>query len=363
MSIQLDCPSCGASVKAKRTEKSVICNYCGNSILVPDYAPDSTKKSNAVAFGQSWGKIAFMIVIGAVLLSLGLGVLVFYLVSLDNESDYIQSSLAYTLPLPENIILEFGGAGTAPGFFQKPRFIALGENNNIIVGERETGRIQTFDTNGNLLFYWQFSDNEEVILQGMASSDEGKLFLVYNGGLYSYNATSGQLIDSLNHPEGRGFSDVDVTDDGSVLAAWYLHHDDIIKFSNQGEVEFIIDNAISSQSGEPELSTKIIAGNLGDIYGYGSFNTALFKFNSSGRYQDRFGDDELFTMPQGFDVDTRGRVWVSDFGEMLVFSDSGELTYRIKTGYSINDFVITSDMQLYGITSEETIVQINVSNY
>ena len=359
MAIQLDCPSCGASVKAKRNEKSAVCNYCGNSVLVPDYTPEAKVNANTVAFGQSCSKIALMIIIGSVLLSLLLGFIVYFLFSAEKEAGYNQSNFAYT----ENTILEFGSIGTAPGSFQKPCFIALGENNNIIVGERETGRIQTFDTNGNLLFYWQFSDNEEVILQGMASSGEGKLFLVYNGGLYCYNATSGQLIDSLNHPEGRGFSDVDVTDDGSVLAAWYLHHDDIIKFSNQGEVEFIIDNAISRQSGEPELSTKIIAGNLGDIYGYGSFNTALFKFNSSGRYQDRFGDDELFTMPLGFDVDTRGRVWVSDFGEMLVFSDSGELTYRIKMGYSISDFVITFDMQLYGITSEAKIVQIDLSNY
>ena len=43
--------------------------------------------------------------------------------------------------------------------------------------------------------------------------------------------------------------------------------------------------------------------------------------------------------------------------------DLGELLERIDLSNSIYDFVISEEMQLYGITSDETIVQIDLSVY
>ncbi len=107
----------------------------------------------------------------------------------------------------------------------------------------------------------------------------------------------------------------------------------------------------------------VAAGNLGEIYAYGSFNEVVCIFNSEGRFLDRFGNEEMLLMPSGMDVDPIGRLWISDFGDLLLFSSSGDLLERITLGNSIYDFVINEDMQLYGITADETIVQIDLSVY
>ncbi len=68
-------------------------------------------------------------------------------------------------------------------------------------------------------------------------------------------------------------------------------------------------------------------------------------------------------MPSGFDVDPYGRLWVSDFGDLLLFDPSGELLMTIEPVVTVYDFVISDDMQLYGITPDDTVVQIDISTY
>jgi sugar lactone lactonase YvrE len=231
------------------------------------------------------------------------------------------------------------------------------------VGERETGRIQVFNTDGEYMQQWTFAPGEEYYLSSMSADSRGTVYLVYGGELFAYSGESGELLDTLQHPEGWGFGDVDTAPDGSVLASWYKHGDDILRFDQDGEITLTLENAISSNTGDSELNTTVVSGNLGEFYAFGSFNNVVLGFNSDGRFIDRFGSDDLFIMPQGMDVDPQGRLWISDFGNLLVFSSSGELLYTLDPGVSLNEFVINTDQQLFGITIDETVVQLDISNY
>ncbi|MCP4646265.1 MAG: hypothetical protein GY852_00830 [bacterium] len=259
------------------------------------------------------------------------------------------------------VVMEFGGSGSGPGYFQEPECIAIDANGNIYVGDRKTCRIQVFNPEGGFRTQWFFAEGQDILLSSMSSSRDGVLYVVFEGALYSYDGVTGNLIDLLQHPDGWGFQDVDVAPDGSVQASWHKHRDDVLLYSSSGEMELHIEEVVSSRTGDSELSIMVAAGNFGEIHAYGSFNEVMCIFNSEGRFQNRFGGEGMFLMPSGMDIDPTGRLWVSDFGELLLFNSSGELLERIDPGKTIHDFVISEDMQLYGITSEETVVQIDLS--
>lgn len=366
MATQLDCPSCGASVKARRGVASVICQYCGNSVLVPEHLVRSTMAANTVSLqGKSCGKVALIIGIIGFLLVTGIAVFIFYAASaaevkVSQVAASIDAGSSTETPVA---VIEFGGPGTGPGYFQRPECIAIDANGHLFVGEWENCRVQVFDLEGEFITQWFFAEGGDIYLSAMSSSREGILYIVFEGSLYSYDGVTGNLIDLLQHPEAWGFEDVDVAPDGTVLASWYKHGDDILRFDTGGEIELHIEEAISDQTGDTELSTMVATGNLGEIYAYGSFNEVVCIFNSEGRFLDRFGNGDMLLMPSGMDVDPTGRLWISDFGDLLLFNPTGELLDRIELNNAIYDFVISDDMQLYGISADETIVQIDLSVY
>ncbi len=362
MAMQLECPSCGAKVKVRRGVPSVECQYCGNSIMVPGYRepPSSAPTARTLVFPtKSCGRTIVVSVVVSILLVVGISVFVYTMTG----SAVTELSDAVSEDSPTMLVNEFGGAGSGPGFFQDPVCIAIDGKDHIYVGERETGRIQVFDTDGDYLRQWVFASDEEYYLSSMSAGNSSTVYLVYGSDLFAYSGDSGELLDTLQHPKGWGFGDVDTAPDGSILASWYKHGDDILRFNSDGEITLMLENAISSNTGDSELSTTVVSGNLGEFYAFGSFNNAVFSFNSDGRFRDRFGSDDLFIMPQGMDVDPQGRLWISDFGNLLVFSSSGELLDTIDPGVSIGDFVINTDQQLFGITIDETVVQLDLSDY
>ncbi|MCD4709010.1 MAG: hypothetical protein K8S62_14870 [Candidatus Sabulitectum sp.] len=362
MARQLDCPSCGASVKARRGVASVTCQYCGSSVIVPpDIAGPFRGSGSAAMQGKSCGKSLVIAVALAVFLLVGIGSFIFYL-TMKVKDEVMKIPDSFSIPVESNLtVMEFGGTGTGPGCFLNPHCIAIDGSSNIYVGECETGRVQVFDRNGTFIHQWSFAENGEIYLSVMSASRDGILYMVYDSELYVHDGETGELIDSLQHPDGWGFQDVDVASDGSILASWYCNRDDIIRFDCNGEVDLFVEDAISGQTGDSELSTIVAAGNLGEIYAFGSFNEAVLTFNSQGHFQDRFGSDEIFTMPFGIAVDPLGRLWMSDFDELLLFNSSGELINRINPGRSVYDFVIDDNMQLFGITMEDMVVQIDLS--
>lgn len=363
MAHQIDCPSCGASVRVRRGEISSACSYCGSSVVVPDeLRGEAVYTRTAAPPVKGCGAKITVLVALAVLLVTGGAALVFLLAARSSDGSYKASGLSL-LTGTSRVELEFGGPGSGRGYFQDPVCITADGHGNIYVGERETGRVQVFDDQGVFLEQWSYSDPDEYYLAAMSSSFDGTLYLVYDSELNIHSGADGEYLGNLRHPDGWGFEDVDVSTDDKVLASWYCNRDDIVLFDTAGDPELIIRGAISGTTGDSELSTTVAAGNSGEIYAYGSFNHVVLVFDSYGTFTDRFGNDEMFTMPLGMDTDPQGRLWISDFGDLLVFSSAGELIRRIETGLSIEDFVIDDSNRLWGITYDDKVVMIDVSEY
>lgn len=367
-----DCPSCGASLKVEKGGKTLSCPYCDSTVIVPDSVSRadgdqrketvSTVTSTVTVDTSAARRTCSAAAISLVLFLLGLGAAVFFLVMRSDEVKQAiggsVSALTGGSSLP--IVMEFGGEGMRAGFFQDAQHICVDPGGNIYVGEYDSGKVQLFFPDGSYQGQWDMAKSESVYLYGMDVSRDGRLYLVYDSELYVHDARTGELLGQLRHPDGWGFNDVAVCDDGSVVATWYCNSDDILRFHPDGSLNFVLREAVSTQA-EWEMDPGVIVDGEGNIFVYGSFNESFFKFSPNGRFLDRFGSGGdrpgQFTSPVGFCTDPMGRVWVSDFGDLLVFGNDGTYLATLDPGRTLYDICISDDYQLYGITYEETVVQ------
>jgi hypothetical protein len=307
------------------------------------------------------------VIVSVVIFIIGLAAaLVFWIMRSEEVRSTISgqvSAIAGGSSIP--VVMEFGGEGMRAGFFQDAEQLCVDQQGNIYVAEWESGRIQVFDSYGTYTGQWNVGKADAIYLYGMDISRDGRIYLVYDSEIFIHDALTGELMGQLQHPDGWGFDDVAVCDDGSVVASWYCNRDDIVKFDPDGSLDFILREAISGQSGDSELDTDVAVDGEGNIFAYGSFNESIFKFSPNGRFLNRFGSEGdregQFTSPSCFCTDPAGRVWVSDFGDLLVFGNDGTYLATLDPGGTLYDMCITDDYQLFGITIDETVVQLDIS--
>jgi len=103
--------------------------------------------------------------------------------------------------------------------------------------------------------------------------------------------------------------------------------DDIVTFDANGKTVRTIPAAISSASGDSELSMRVAVDGAGYIYALGRFNDAVFKFARDGKYMTRFGgtgdQPGQFRSAYSIAVDGYGRVYVGDMKGIQVFDANG----------------------------------------
>jgi len=388
---EIRCPSCGASVRLKQGEMSTSCPYCDSSIVAPDKTPDLSDLpdggNGAPAPGVFPGGVTVTTVDPAaagrscrrVALSMGImmfaltGSLVFFLTKSSGVVEHVVDQVTLhggridgsgTMEEPEQ---GFGGKGTGPGLFTDASCIGVDAQGHIFVGERETGRIQIFDGEGTYVSQWTFGTPDNRWLGSMAVSRAGTVYIITGSDLFVYDGMTGDSLGMLDHPDGWGFDDVTTGPDGSVLSSWYKNRDDIIRFDRNGSMDLLIREAISGQSGDSELSTQVAVDGLGNIFAFGEFNGSIFKFTADGRFQTRFGSEGdrpgQFTSPSCIAADNQGNLWVSDWGRLMVFDGTGLFLGSFDPEVYINDMVIGDGDILYGLTSEECVVTIDLSEY
>jgi DNA-binding beta-propeller fold protein YncE len=238
--------------------------------------------------------------------------------------------------------LAFGSEGIGPGNFKDARSIAVDAEGRIYVAEYTGGRVQVFDAAGRFLNQWMV--DPKMPLRGMAADRRGTVYVVQKGEIKRYEGTTGKANGTAGG--GGRFDDVAVTADGGLVAFSYQNRDDIVRLDSAGQVTKAIRAAISGQTDRSELSIRVAADGLGQIYALGEFNNAVFKFSADGRFLTQFGDDGdepgQFRAPSAIAVDNQGRVYVSDFKGVQVFDGNGRYLDLIKlkgaaSGLAFND--------------------------
>ncbi|HKG98743.1 MAG TPA: hypothetical protein VKA97_13060 [Pyrinomonadaceae bacterium] len=224
-----------------------------------------------------------------------------------------------------NVLLEFGSEGIGPGMFTDARSIAVDGAGRIYVGEYNGGRIQVFDPAGKFVTQWSIGDRK-TLLRGLAADRKGTVYAVHGGGIVRYQGETGGKLGQLGY-ERANFDDVTATVNGGLVTASHTNRDDIITFDSNGKVVLTIPAAISSTSGDSELSMRVAVDGSGYIYALGRFNDAVFKFGRDGKFMNRFGGggDQPGQLRAAYSiaVDGYGRVYVGDIKGIQVFDANG----------------------------------------
>ena len=201
---------------------------------------------------------------------------------------------------------------------------------------------------------WSIGDRK-TILRGLAADRKGTVYVVQGGGIDRYQGETGEKLALLEH-ERSGFDDVTTGADGGLVAAWQSNRDDIVTFDANGKVVRTIPAAISSASGDSELSMRVAVDGSGYIYALGRFNDGVFKFGRDGKFMNRFGSagDQpgQFRAAYSIAVDGYGRIYVGDMKGIQVFDANGRYLALISSkgmafGMAFNDknelFVVARD--------------------
>src|SRR5215213_6353232 len=343
-----DCPKCGAPVTYERssdpgaTRSTVRCDYCHSQLIAPNELAGEPARVVRIQFGLSegskfpkwlWLVLAiplFGLIIGG-LAAVGALAPAFYSVS--------RPVAEPTKPLvhPEapkkkepansfaNVLLDFGSEGVGPGMFTDARSIAVDGAGRIYVGEYTGGRIQVFDPAGKFVTQWSIGDRK-TILRGLAADRKGMVYVVEGGRIDRYRGETGEKLGHVEY-ERNGFDDVAVGADGGLVAGWQSNRDDIVTFDANGKLVRTIPAAISSASGDSELSMRVAVDGAGYIYALGRFNDGVFKFARDGKFMNRFGSDGdqpgQFRAAYSIAVDGYGRIYVGDMKGIQVFDANG----------------------------------------
>lgn len=370
-----DCPKCGAPVTYARSSDlanapaTLRCDYCHSQLVAPDELAGQPARVVRIQLGVGpgakslrwlWVLVAIPLFALVAVVLAALGVITPALYSASRAVKEASTNARPVGGAKKNAntfateSLKFGSEGIGPGTFTDARSIAVDGTGRIYVGEYTGGRIQVFDAGGKFQTQWTIGDRK-TILRGLAADRKGMVYAVHGGGIYRYKGETGEQLGQLDH-QGSGFDDVTTTAEGGLVTAWHGNRDDIITFDANGKLVRTIPAAISSASGDSELSMRVAVDGAGYIYALGRFNDAVFKFGRDGKFITRFGragdQPGQFRAAYSIAVDGRGRVYVGDMKGIQVFDDNGRYLALIQLknmafGMVFNDkdelFVVARD--------------------
>ena len=341
-----DCPKCGAPVTFERptdlsnAKSTTRCDYCHSQLIPPDELGGEPARVVRIQLGFGSGSrfpkwlwlvmaVPLLVVIVVGLGAIGIVTPAFY--SASRTVKEVSNPARPNAPRKEstnsfaNILLTFGSEGIGPGMFTDARSIAVDGAGRIYVGEYTGGRIQVFDPAGKFLTQWSIGDRK-TILRGLAADRKGTVYAVHGGRIDRYQGETGDKLGQVEY-ERSGFDDVTTTVDGGIVTAWHANRDDVVKFDSHGKAVLTIPAAISSASGDSELSMRVAVDGSGYIYALGRFNDAIFKFGRDGKFINRFGSrgDKPGQLRSAYSiaVDGYGRVYVGDMKGIQVFDADG----------------------------------------
>jgi len=372
-----DCPKCGAPVSYERssdlstTKSTVRCDYCHSQLIAPNELAGQPARVVRIQL-SSGGKfpkwILLLLAIPLfVLLVIGLagaGILAPVFYSASRTAKEPPNNPARPNPPPKEkansfatVLLDFGKEGVGPGMFTDARSIAVDGAGRIYVGEYTGGRIQVFDAAGKFVNQWTVGDRK-TILRGLAADRKGMVFVVHGGGIERYRGEMGEKLGRLDY-ERANFDDVTTSADGGLVTVSHNNRDDIIAFDANGKVVRTIPAAISSASGDSELSMRVAVDGSGNINALGRFNNAVFKFGRDGKFINRFGDagDQpgQLRAPYSIAVDGHGRVYVGDMKGIQVFDANGRYLSIVNLKGMAFGMVFNDNNELFVIARDHVV--------
>ncbi len=325
------CPSCGATLAVEGKEFEIKCQFCGNTVLVPEELRPKPSVGPAAAAPPGVGSPAayklqklsmpaFLILMIPLLLVLCLFLAVF----LTGVASFAGALFSPGTPTPARAYTDISLSLHNGEFVHGGRWIAVDGDGNLYVGVYDTGWIYQYDANGQYLGQWL--PEGDTPLRNITADAAGAVYVVRQGAILKYDGATARLLGKYKGSDF--FEDVALLPDGGFLAFSDVNGDDLLRLNAQGTVLSRVHNAISGQTGNPELTLRVASDGAGNMYALGTYSSyAVFKFTPQGEFVTQFGGQGdaagQFRAPRAIVGDRQGNVYVSDTAGIKVFDGDG----------------------------------------
>jgi len=225
--------------------------------------------------------------------------------------------------------LIWGEAGITPGHLQKPRAVAIDDNDQLYIVDM-TARIQVFDTEGKYLRGWKTPVSKNGRPSGLTIDRAGRLLVAdthyYRVLVYD---SAGEMLEgaTIGGTQGRepgefGFvTDVVEDSQGNFYVGEYGDFDRVQKFSPQGE--FLLQwGAHGSELGQFRRPQNMAIDAQDRIWITDACNHRIQVFDGQGKLLFHWGEEgsEVGKLYYPYDLafDGQGHVYVCEYGNHRV---------------------------------------------
>lgn len=205
--------------------------------------------------------------------------------------------------------LIFGIGGQEPGYFQRPRGLAVAQDGSIFVADTENHRIQHLDRAGNPIKVWgSFSGHDSTSAPSGTFNEPWSLAVGPDGAIY--------VADTWNHRIQKFSSQ------GEFITMWGYFGQAETPFALWGPRDVVVD-----------ADGRVLITDTG--------NKRVVIFDANGNYLDQFGSAGLapgqFDEPVGMAFDDQGRLFIADTWNQRIqaFEPDGSGNFRPLTSWEV----------------------------
>jgi tripartite motif-containing protein 71 len=238
----------------------------------------------------------------------------------------------------------FGKEGIGPTQMMRVEPIAVDRDGFVYVGDFELGRAQRFSPDGKLESMVYVNSDR---VDSLAVERSGVLFVVALNHLFRYDAKTLTLLGEVERPGGGEYLAVGARPDGGVIAVLESRNisDDIAFIDKDGKIGRVLHGAIDKVAEYTVRDPFVAVDGRGYFYVADEGNHAIFRFDSEGRYINRFGYEghppgDSNTDFRGIAVDGQGQLWVSGWSSLnlLTLDGRSRQSYEMSGyGLAVND--------------------------
>lgn len=223
-----------------------------------------------------------------------------------------------------NVLVQWGSPGSGDGQFANPQDVAIDSAGFVYVTHTHNHRVQKFDSNGQFILKWgtQGSGDGQLAFPSRLAFDSNDILYVTepdNGRIQKFTATgqfAGTIAEGqLSFPVGI---DVDSSNNVYVAESGAAGNPSRVdKFFSSGQL-ITTWGSLGSAPGQFNQPKGLALDQSYNVYIADEFNNRIQKFDSNGNLMAVFGQDRL-NHPIDVAVDSQGRVYASDFDEILIY--------------------------------------------
>jgi hypothetical protein len=285
------------------------------------------------------------------------------------------TAAAATVKATHEILLAFGGEGVGNGKFQDGRWLAVDGRGGIHVADyTSNGRVQSFDAQGNYLITFNApARSKSSPVRCLTADRRGIVYVCREGDLPAFNSESGDKTNSVLIAQNDYVDQAIVLPNGNLaLMSMKAGEDDLFIITPQSRRVLGVDKIISTITENAQTNIDMAADGVGNLYLLSQRDKAVFRFTAEGKFIDRFGRDQPTgdgKRPGDFRgtvgavaVDSTGRIYISDFDGIKVFTNEGDFVGVIDTDTAIgfiHDMAFNTKDELF-ITDGKKVYKLRV---